>query len=269
MPRSYSKTVHIPTPSRRSLAILAVAAILVSGAAAGRDALGGRVESPAQAQEPPVVGAMPLAPTPKAESPVAEAPEVSAPQDIISVVESPATVADVAQTTQEITPTAQESPELVAGDTVVVTAEGLNVRTAPGLDGDIAVILPPDLRATVVDGPTAADNFTWYQLDANGVTGWSAGEFLAPAPPILAFAAQVPTEPLFPVGSPVVVADGELHLRAEAGLAEVIQDRLPTGTVATVVGGPRAADGYTWYQLDVNGIRGWSAGEFLTPLAGA
>jgi uncharacterized protein YraI len=183
-------------------------------------------------------------------------------------VESPATEPDVAQATQEVSPTAQESPELVAGNTVVVTAEGLNVRTEPGLGGDIAVILPPGLPATVVAGPTAADNFTWYQLDANGVTGWSAEEYLAPAPPILAFAAQVPTVSLFPVGSSVVV-DGELHVRSAAGLAEVIQDRLPAGTAATVVGGPRAADGYTWYQLDVNGIRGWSAGEFLTPLAGA
>jgi uncharacterized protein YraI len=268
MPRSYSKTVHISTPRGRSLAILALGALLVSGAAAGRDALGGRVESPAQAKEPPVVGAMPLSPTPEAESPVAEAPAVPAPQDVISVVESPATEPDVAQATQEIASTAQESPELVAGNTVVVTTEGLNVRTEPGLGGDIAVILPPGVQATVVAGPTAADNFTWYQLDANGVTGWSAEEYLAPAPPILAFAAQVPTVPLFPVGCPVV-ADGELHVRSGAGLAEVIQDRLPAGTVATVVGGPRAADGYTWYQLDINGIRGWSAGEFLTPLAGA
>ena len=156
------------------------------------------------------------------------------------------------------------APAFGAGDTVVVNADGLNFRSAPGLTGDVAVILPSGLRATVVAGPAAADNFTWYQLDANGVTGWSAGEFLAPAGPILAFAAQVSAASLFPVGSPVLVADGELNLRAAAGLDAPIQDQLATGTAATVVGGPTASDGYTWYQLDVNGSSGWSAGEFLT-----
>ena len=266
MTRSYSKTVHMRAPGARSLAILAVAATLVSGAVAGRAALGGSDTPTAQAQEAPVVDATPLAATPAAESPVPETPAVAAPQEVISVVGNPATAPDASQVAQAISPAAQESPEFVAGDVVVVNADGLNFRTEPGIDGDIAVILPPGLPARVLAGPMAADNFTWYQLDANGVTGWSAGEFLAPAGPILAFAAQAPAVPLFPVGSPVVVADGDLNLRAEAGLGGAIQDQLATGTAATVVGGPTAADGYTWYQLDVNGISGWSAGEFLTPV---
>ena len=265
MSRSYSRTVHVRAPGARSLAILAVAATFVFGAVVGRAALGGSETPTAQAQEAPVVGAIPLVATPAAENPVPETPAVAVPEEVISVVESPATVPDAAQAVQEITPAVQESPRYVAGDTVVVNADGLNVRTEPSLNGDVAVILPPGLRATVVAGPTAADTFTWYQLDANGVTGWSAGEFLAPAGPILAFAAQTPAVPLFSVGSPVVVADGDLNLRAEAGLGGAIEDQLATGTAATVLGGPTAVDGYTWYQLDVGGISGWSAGEFLTP----
>lgn len=128
-----------------------------------------------------MVEATPLAATPEAESPVPEMSDVAAPEEVMSVLESSATVPDVAQAAQEITPTAQGSPGFVAGDTVVVNADGLNFRTEPGLNGDVAVILPPGLLATVVAGPTAADSFTWYQLDANGVTGWSAGEFLTSA----------------------------------------------------------------------------------------
>ena len=265
MSRSYSRTVSIRAPGARSFAILAVAATLVSGAVVGRAALGGSNSPTAQALEAPVVEATPLATTPDAENPGPEAPAVAVPEEVISVVESPAAVPDVAQAAQETTPTAQESAGFAVGDTVVVNADGLNFRTEPGLAGDIAAILPPGLPATVVAGPTDADSFTWYQLDANGVTGWSAGEFLAPAGPILAFAAQAPAAPLFPIGSPVVVADGDLNLRAEAGLGGAIQDQLATGTAATVLDGPTAADSYTWYQLDVNGISGWSAGEFLTP----
>ena len=128
------------------------------------------------------------------------------------------------------------------------------------MNGAVAAILPPGLQATVVAGPTTADNFTWYQLEANGVRGWSAGEFLAPAGSILAFAFQAPAAPLFPVGSPVVVADGDLNVRAEAGLDG------PSSASCHWHSGDRrrradSLDGYTWYQLDVNGISGWSAGE--------
>ena len=264
MTRSYSRTLQVRAPRARSLAILAVAATLVSGAVVGRDALGGSNTPTAQAQEAPVAEAIPLAGTPTAEPPQVEPAGAVLPEGGNAVVGNPVAASDATQAIQSLTPAVQELPEFVAGDTVVVNADGLNFRTEPGLNGDVAVILPPGLQATVVSGPTAADNFTWYQLEANGVTGWSVGEFLAPEGAILSFAFQSLTAPLFPVGSPVVVADGDLNVRAEAGLDGAIQDQLATGTSATVVDGPTATDGYTWYQLDVNGISGWSAGEFLT-----
>ncbi|MGH2618305.1 MAG: SH3 domain-containing protein [Thermomicrobiales bacterium] len=264
MPRSYETTVSIRVPGARSLAAVAVATTLAAGLVGARATLEGSGAPTAQAQEAPVVEAMPLAGTPTAEPPQEQTADGMLPEGVISVAGNPATVSDAAQVAQEIAPAIQESPGFVAGDTVVVNADGLNVRTEPGLSGDVAVILPPGLRATVVAGPMVADSFTWYQLDANGVPGWSAGEFLAPAGPILAFAAQAPAAALFPVGTPVVVTDGDLNLRASAGLTGQIQDQLGTGTTATIVAGPTASDGYTWYQLDVNGLSGWSAGEFLT-----
>jgi uncharacterized protein YgiM (DUF1202 family) len=252
-------------PGARSLAGLAVATTLVTGLVVGRAALGGIDTPTAQAQEAPVEQAIPLAATPTAEPAQEVAAETALPVGAASVEANPAVVPEATQAVQEIAPAIQESTGYGAGDAVVVNADGLNFRAEPGLNGYVAAILPPGLQATVVAGPTTADNFTWYQLEANGVRGWSAGEFLAPAGSILAFAFQAPAASLFPVGSPVVVADGELNLRAEAGLDGAIQDQLVTGTAATVVDGPTAADGYTWYQLDVNGISGWSAGEFLTP----
>jgi hypothetical protein len=65
------------------------------------------------------------------------------------------------------------------------------------------------------------------------------------------------------VGAAVVVADGDLNLRADVGLGAEVVDQLPTGTTATIVAGPTAVDGYTWYQLNANGVVGWGAGEFL------
>jgi uncharacterized protein YgiM (DUF1202 family) len=264
--RSYSKTVQVRVPGARSIAGLAVATTLVTGLIVGRAALGGVDAPTAQAQEAPVEQAIQLAATPTAAPPQEEVADAVLPEGVISMVESPATAlqAEAAPPVQENPPAPQASPGYAAGDAVVINADALNFRTEPGLNGDVAAILAPGLQATVVSGPTIADNFTWYQLDANGVTGWSAGEFLAPAGTILSFAFQASAAPLFPVGSPVVVADGELNVRAAAGLDGAIQDQLVTGTAATIVDGPTAADGYTWYQLDVNGITGWSAGEYLT-----
>ena len=266
MSRSYSKTVQMRVPGARSLAGLAVATTLVTGLVVGRAALGGVDTTTAQAQEAPVEQAIPLAATPTAAPTQDVAAGALLPEGLIPDGETPAAAlqAEAATAVQEITQALQESSGYAAGDAVVVNADALNFRAQPGLNGDVAAILPPGLQATVVSGPTIADNFTWYQLDANGVTGWSAGEFLAPAGTVLSFAFQAPAAPLFPVGSPVVVADGDLNVRAEAGLDGATQEQLVTGTAATIVAGPTATDGYTWYQLDVNGITGWSAGEYLT-----
>jgi uncharacterized protein YraI len=156
---------------------------------------------------------------------------------------------------------AQEVATFAVGQTVIVNDEAVNFRTEPGLASGITALLPAGQAATVVAGPTAADGFTWYQLDINGVTGWSAEDFLSPASgDALAFAVQAP---LFPVGSTVVVADGDLNLRADVGLGADVIDQLPVGAAATIVAGPTAVDGYTWYQLDIDGVVGWGAGEFL------
>ena len=63
-------------------------------------------------------------------------------------------------------------------------------------------------------------------------------------------------------GTTVVATDG-LNLRADASTAAEVLMVLPEGASATVVGGPVAADGYTWYPVDTNAGSGWVAGEYL------
>jgi uncharacterized protein YgiM (DUF1202 family) len=65
------------------------------------------------------------------------------------------------------------------------------------------------------------------------------------------------------VGSAVYVNTDELNLRAAAGLDGEVISVLSTGATATVVGGPESVDGYTWYQVDVDGTTGYVAGEYL------
>jgi len=67
----------------------------------------------------------------------------------------------------------------------VVTTDALNYRTAPGLGAGIITVLPAGTAGGVLDGPVAADGYTWYQLGLPGygpdgaTPGWVAGEFLA------------------------------------------------------------------------------------------
>jgi uncharacterized protein YgiM (DUF1202 family) len=141
------------------------------------------------------------------------------------------------------------------GERVVVTTDWLNVRAEPGLGGAVVNVLPYGYVAFISDGPIGADGYTWYRIDAMGVTlGWVAGEFLSPAD----------GGDGFPIGTRVAVATDALNVRAAPGLGASVVNLLPHGYVAFISGGPVAADGYTWYRIDAMGVTlGWVAGEFL------
>src|SRR5215217_7807604 len=67
----------------------------------------------------------------------------------------------------------------------------------------------------------------------------------------------------FVAGDTVQVVDGNLNLRDDFGLDAEVLTVLEEGTTATVLDGPEEADGYGWYELDVDGSVGWAAGDFL------
>jgi hypothetical protein len=143
-------------------------------------------------------------------------------------------------------------PTFAIGDTLMVDADGLNLRDAAGLDGGLVDVLPFGSRVTVVDGPVAADDYDWYQLETDLGAGWSAGAFLVDAGSTVA------------VGDLVRVFDGDLNLRADAGLDAEVLDVLPDGAELEVIDGPVEADGYTWFAVSSTDFgEGWSAGEFL------
>lgn len=66
------------------------------------------------------------------------------------------------------------------GTTVYVTTDVLNVRTGPGTGYAVQDTLYYGVEGYVLDGPSYADGYTWYQLEYyGGAVGWVAGEFLA------------------------------------------------------------------------------------------
>jgi len=149
-----------------------------------------------------------------------------------------------------------QSTDFAVGDEVVVSDGPLNLRDDVGTDADVITVLEEGATATVSDGPEALDDFTWYEVEVDGGdTGWVAGDFLSLADaPAGAFSA----------GDDVVVIDGNLNLRDDAGTDAEILDVMADGAAATVVSGPVSADDMDWYELDtVDYGSGWAAGDFL------
>lgn len=140
--------------------------------------------------------------------------------------------------------------------TAVVNDDNVNLRAEPGLDAEVLLKLTSGTTATVLDGPVDADDYVWYQLDVDGTVGWVAADFLD--------IAGAGADTSFASGTTVTVNDDRVNLRAGAGLDADILDKLSTGTTATVLDGPATADGYTWYQVDVNGVTGWVASDYLS-----
>jgi uncharacterized protein YraI len=79
--------------------------------------------------------------------------------------------------------------------------------------------------------------------------------------------ARAQVDPGFVLGEKVVVNTDSLSFRADPTLNASVLAVLIDGTLGTVVGGPVTADGFVWYQLDVDGTLGWGAADFLQPAA--
>ena len=72
-------------------------------------------------------------------------------------------------------------------------------------------------------------------------------------------------QPEISVGETVrVITDGQrLNLRKKPGLAGEIVGKLENGDTMRVIGGPRSADGYEWWELEGEARKGWAASRFL------
>ena len=153
--------------------------------------------------------------------------------------------------------------EFQAGDAVVVSTDALNVRSAPGTSAAVICVADAGTGLTILDGPEAADGFTWYLIrNAAGVNGWVAGEYLT-----LGSGEDGLT---FAVGDTVAVATDLLNLRAGPSLSAGVLHIFEHSNVMTITGEPTMADGYVWYPVEawVKGpISGWVVCKYLVQVA--
>jgi len=133
-------------------------------------------------------------------------------------------------------------------------------------------VIPVGGTMTLLNGPVCNDGVLWWQVNYNGIIGWT-GEgangvyWLEPltganaCPPLL--------PPRLRIGSTARVTPGAPNaLRTQPTvnnqLSRVIGS-IPGGQTFTVLNGPICADGYTWWQVNYQGMVGWTAeGEGAT-----
>ena len=72
----------------------------------------------------------------------------------------------------------EEPPEPAQKGLVTVTADGVNLRRAPGTTCDIIQVVEAGTAATPRSGPVEADDRLWILIDISGTEGWVALEFV-------------------------------------------------------------------------------------------
>lgn len=162
--------------------------------------------------------------------------------------------------------TATPVPSIPSGQTATVNAAVLNVRSEPSLNGAIIAKITRNQVFSVVG--RNADS-TWFQLDVNGQRGWASASFLTindpnSAPVVgtpTATATPSPVTPTVPSGLTATVNAAVLNVRDEPSINGAILTKITRNQVYSVVGRNEES---TWFQLDVNGQRGWASAAFLT-----
>ncbi len=144
------------------------------------------------------------------------------------------------------------------GDTVTVDTDLVNLREGAGTNQPVIMALGNGITGTVTDGPEAASNLYWVRIDTDYGTGWVAEAFLA-----LSDGDETESSRSFSNGDTVYIDTDGINIRTSPSTSSDVVSVLFTNETATVVDGPRTADGYVWYQLESGNGTGWGVSQYL------
>lgn len=178
-------------------------------------------------------------------------------------------------------------PQLTIGERGVVTpGQSNNVRDQPSRSGQRVGEIPSGGMFDVLDGPACADGFNWWQVDYDGLIGWTVegldGEYWitpytpptptarpteAPPTPVptatpipLVYSDPDPDDEALTIGGQARVNTGgdNLRLRENPDPQADIVTELSAGTIVTILDGPAVVDDLIWWQAQTeDGKTGW------------
>jgi uncharacterized protein YraI len=159
--------------------------------------------------------------------------------------------------TLALQPHARAATDLTLGaDAEVADAQGdnVNLRDQPSYAGNVMTSVPEGWLVNVLDGPFTddTDGTVWYQVVANGQTGYMLSDYLqTPDGDVSAAAAMTTT--------------ANLNLRTGPGTSYSVILVIPDGATVNTTG--TTQNGFS--QLVYNGTTGWSASQYLTSSGGS
>lgn len=169
---------------------------------------------------------------------------------------------------------------LLPGASARVTTDSLlpnRMRSDPSLRNNVIARIPAGQVVALLSGPVCSEGFYWWEVNYNGLIGWTAEGngwnqyWLEPvsvipptAPTPIPACALVPRlivggQGRVTPGLPNVVRTHPGTQSSGAWYSEVIGE-IPGGGVFTVLNGPQCGpDGRWWWQVDHFGLVGWTA----------
>ena len=124
-----------------------------------------------------------------------------------------------------------------------VTRQPLYLRTGPGLEYEIILVVPAGEFVLILDDPEMG----WYPVVYRDLAGWIYGGGLA-----------------ISIG-PATINSDTVNLREGPGLDYEVITTLPAGAGVQIIGGPEASDEYTWIEITVPGVgAGWVVADYLS-----
>jgi uncharacterized protein YgiM (DUF1202 family) len=159
---------------------------------------------------------------------------------------------------------------IIAGPAATVTnAFRLNVRHIPDpVFGNVLTKINRNETYPVV-GRTA--NNSWWQINVNGIIGWVNGRYIrvvngqgvpvtygtSPTPaPVTCASAPAPRLIAGRLGR--VTPGFPNNIRSQPTSNSVLIGQIPPGGVFTVLSGPQCSLGLYWWQVNYNGVVGWT-----------
>ena len=158
-----------------------------------------------------------------------------------------------------------DEPVIEIGATVRVVDGPLNARVEPDTSADIVRVLQTETIGWIIDGPTTADGYTWFEFrNLGGLNGWIVADFIEADPDIVICDGMAPCSSLKDGDSLVVTTDA-LNVRTAAGLDGEIIDTAAFGATGTVVDGDfDFVDGQYWVKVSIPNVgTGWVSLEFV------
>ncbi len=130
----------------------------------------------------------------------------------------------------------------------VITASAAKIREDASSSSEQVGRVEEDTKVTVLGEKKGADGYTWYEISADGVTGYVRSDLIevdeaeAEVTKVEATAAKVS-------------GDSKVRVRANASTSSDTVASIPAETALTVTGKATASDGKLWYEINciVNG----------------